>query len=222
MVILSNSRMMSLIYLVVLYIMYLEYREIKTGKRYKFDLKLIIKVGVIFITAIFIYSYLVESIPWFKENGFIGFEINNISDLFDSSNSQGRNEIWSQLSQVFEGFNIREKLIGGSITSDKAIVNGQLHDSHNTYLKLLFCTGYIGVILFCSLLIISIYYTNHIKDIEFKYTYIMLAITYMISGLSNSNIVFTQQTWIFMFYMGILVNKKNIDAKKLTYSNRIN
>lgn len=212
-IILSNSRVYTLIYLLIIYIFYMQNIEIKTGKKYNFNLKFISKIIIIIFIGLTMYSYATEYIPWFKENGFITFKFNNLSELFSPANTQGRSVIWEITLNKFKSNSIFKQFMGVDLISDGAILNGIFYDSHSNYVKILYSIGYIGIILFTCLIIVSINMLNNVS-IQIKYTFIMLLSMYLISSISVPNIINTNQSFLFFLYLGAITRSNNLKLKK--------
>ncbi|GIM33803.1 O-antigen ligase family protein [Paraclostridium bifermentans] len=209
---LSNSRMYLLLYFIVIYLILNENAEKKGRKTYRYDLKFFLKIGIIFICLIFLYSTITSKIPWFREQNLLGFKIEKFSDLFNESNSQGRNVIWSKVIHVFNSSSIIDKFTGVDLVSDRVLHNGSYYDSHNNYIKILFTTGYLGGITCLIILVDTMKKLNSLTDLKFKYTCLILLTVYVVSSISYPSIIYTQQSWIIFLYIGMLNN--NVQRSK--------
>lgn len=201
---LANSRIYIILYVILMVIFWMSRREKKYKKYFKINIKTIIILFGGLILSVNLLSYLTRS-TFFKEMGFIGFEFNNLEDLFNSSNTQGRDEIWEIVLEYFNNQSIANKLFGVDLITD-TMINSKGHNTHNNFLKIVFSIGYIGFITFITFIVQLIIRLNRVKNREVFYITLSLLLIYLINSISNNVIEFTQLTWIPMFYFGVAVS----------------
>lgn len=208
-ILLSNARVYLIVIIIELACSYVEYLETNNKiNKFKIDIKTI-AIGVIFVySGILMVSELGKT-ELFKSLNLISFDMNaKDGGLMSESNTQGRDVIWEGILNGISNEPVINKVLGIDYVSDKTM-NDKFADSHNTYLKILFSFGYLGCILFGILIFVSMMYVNREENKKLKFTYIMLLVSYIVSGISYSSIVFTQQSWIFFLYLGMIVRYKN-------------
>ncbi len=150
-------------------------------------------------------------------------------DFFSEENSQGRSVIWASIMFSYLDAPSKEKLLGFNLTHDSYIVKNTLnreYNSHNSFLFLLISVGLLGLFIFLFFIFLGIKQILYLCDIYPKlldlekiekseivlYLSICHLLIFIISSLTNSTIVFQQQTWFFMFFMGYCFNAKYIDS----------
>lgn len=202
-VLLSNARAYLIAYILLMLCSFIEQLEIrKIIRKFKINLATGIIAFFFVVSGIVLMSSL-SNTELFKSLHLISFDLNSKEGLYNGANTQGRNVIWKCVINQYEAQPTFNKVFGVDYVSDIE-VNPLKVDSHNNYIKILYSFGILGLLIFILLIIFSICKTNEEKDIKFKFTYIMLLISYLVSGFSVSNISYTQQSWIFFLYMGII------------------
>lgn len=198
----SNTRAAMLILVLVfgLWILYLHER--KTQKPVRINIKYVIGIALGLVVALFLVVR-VLSLPVFAQYHFISFNFNSLSDLFNTSNTQGRNIIWDSLLMNYRRAGWLKRAIGIDFISDSW--NGL--DAHNAYLKILFSTGYIGLAAFLGFLVFYIRRLNRLKDRSLFYFNLSILITFIVQSMTQSSIDFTQMTWVFLFFAGAAVSE---------------
>ncbi|MBS2097107.1 O-antigen ligase family protein [Carboxylicivirga linearis] len=149
-------------------------------------------------------------------------------ELFSGENTQGRNVIWLSVLDGFFKENGINKIVGTHLLQDEEYVykySKLSHNAHNGYLFVLVSTGVIGLLLFLIIIFIifdrlinlgqMMFDFNLLRKNEFSYKILFITIVHLfvfvITNLTNNSILFQQQTWFFMFFAGILYNKKVIN-----------
>ena len=213
-IILSNARAYLIILLVLFACVLLEFLENnRLIKSFKINI-ITIAMGVLLIfSSLYIVSFL-GTTELFKSLNLISFNMNDENGgLMSGSNTQGRDIIWDGVLKEVSKQPIKNKILGIDYASDNQL-NYLKVDAHNTYLKVLYSFGYLGCLLYGILIIVSIININNEFDKKLKYTFIMFFTMYLISGLSYSNIVHTQQTWIFFIYLGMITRYGKTSKEK--------
>ncbi|WP_416448241.1 hypothetical protein ACH3PA_13125 [Leeuwenhoekiella sp. A2] len=156
-------------------------------------------------------------------------------DAYDSANLQGRDKIWEALIRGYNDGSSLEQLFGTTLLKDVNIVSlysTDTHNSHNSFLFFLIAIGIVGLLLFFYLTYIFlkriIFYSKSFskknKSENLYKIYIILNLSlahtaiFLISSLTNSNILFQQQTWFFLFFTGYLFNSKFIHYVQASFS----
>lgn len=197
----TNCRM-ALMVILFIFILWLVFLKESINKiKLKINLKIVLLSLLIFLVSILIIS-LISSLPIFSKYNFIGINFNSFSDLFNSENTQGRNVIWTYILNKYFNSGLLEKLFGIDFVSDR----WNTFESHNSYIKILFSTGIIGLIIFICFIISYVKRLNRIDDRSLFYYNISILCTFLIQSISQSAIDFTQMTWIFLFFAGCSVS----------------
>ncbi|WP_143315765.1 O-antigen ligase family protein [Clostridium sp. HBUAS56017] len=211
-ILLSNSRLYLLAYLTIVYIYSRYVIEQRKNKVWNFKMKNFVTMLGVVVVGIFLFSALSNTALFSKFN-FISFNFTSIDDLFSGSNTQGRSQIWTIVLDYFNNQDMYHRLFGVDLVTD-SFINPNRNNAHNMYLKTLFSTGYLGLFIFILFLIILIYKLNKIKDRRVFYLTFSMVITFLLSGISDSSMEFSQLTWISFFYFGSAVSIFHIEKKE--------
>ena len=203
----SNTRIAMIILFSVLFIWILYIREEKKNITLKLNYKYIFYSTIGIVSALVIVSKLL-TLPIFEKYHFLSLNISSLSDAFSRENTQGRNDIWENIIKIYQDSSVFDKLFGIDFVSD--IWNG--YESHNTYLKILFSTGLVGLSAFVAFVIFYFVELNKIADRKIFYFNLSILLTFLVQGISQSAIDFTQMTWIFMFFIGHTITLTNCSA----------
>ena len=202
MILLANSRAAIIIYMVVLLVYFLFRRERVTKKRFEIRLKTIVLSALLVFTAL-VLTVAIISLPIFENMNFISFDLTN---LFSTSNLQGRDNVWKGIFAVFNEAGTLQKLFGVDYVSDVYVSPvGATFDSHNSYVKLLFSTGYVGLGLYLVFLIFYVKHLNRLNDRALFYFCLSSLGVFLLQSISQASIAFTQMTWIWMYFAGVSV-----------------
>ena len=197
----SNTRAALLIYCMIFGLWLLYRHERVTKKPIRINIKYMLFASVGLITAIYLIAMILSS-SVFSSYHFITFRFNKLSDLFNTSNTQGRNVIWKALFEKYNSAGIVQKAIGIDFVSDY----WNSFDAHNAYLKILFSTGFIGLLIFAGFIVYYVIRLNKLKDRSLFYYNVAILLTFMIQSMSQSSIDFTQMTWTFLYFAGCAVS----------------
>lgn len=198
----SNTRAALLILILVFGLWFLYQYEKNNHKPLKINLKYAVLIVISLVAALFIVVR-VLSLSVFDDYHFISFNFSTISDLLNTSNTQGRNVIWNNLLRNFREASWIQKLIGIDFVSD--YWNGL--DAHNAYLKILFSTGILGLLIFFGFVGTYIRRLNKLKDRSLFYFNLSILLTFMLQSISQSSIAYTQMTWVFLCFSGMAVTE---------------
>ena len=204
MIVLSNSRAAIIIFLMVLLLYALYKWEHITGKRLIVDTKLILGGGTA-VFAMLLLTVGILSLPIFDSRDFITFDLKN---LFSTSNLQGRDNVWAGILTKFNAANTFEKFFGIDFVSDVwTSLKEETFDSHNSYIKIMYSTGYVGLSLFVLFAILYIRRLNKVNDRSLSYFSLTCSAVFLLQSISQASIAFTQMTWIWMLFVGISVSE---------------
>jgi hypothetical protein len=170
----------------------------------------------------------------FTSYGFLTIDLND--DFYSDGNTQGRNIIWGALLIGYLSSSFTQQLFGLGLVADSKLVSMFSdigHNAHNSYFFILISIGAMGLVLFIlflqkifsKLATISKHYQllrnkNHSISIYCVLNLCLIHIfVFLITGLTNSTLMFQQQTWFFMFFSGYLFNK-NLHQKISVLKNR--
>lgn len=201
---LSNSRMLLVVYLFVFIFTALEslnYKKIRISRGIK-SLFLLVATVIGFV-----------GFNLFNATSSLGISL-EIGNVFSAANTQGRNGIWeSTLNNFYDG-SIKDILFGYYLNADFDLNTYLRNDVHNTYLKVLVNTGIVGFIayvLFCLRILglnIKLWLkSGNDKNEKFLLNSILLVfVFYLLCGMTQSNIMFTQSSWYAFYFAGLLFN----------------
>ncbi len=211
---LTNARVHILTGILV-FVIYFFRRQLFVNLSRKLIVAMPLFLGVTLLSLI-AYNQLVDS----REGNNLKVELTS-DDFFSESNSQGRSVIWATLLMDYAESNVAEKLLGKNLTEDYVIVNrwtGRDYGAHSTFFYLLIATGLVGVLLFVGIMVMffrCIIFLTKLQEIngdqllaKEKILFVTFShlLIFLISSLTNTSIVFQQQTWFFMFFAGYCYN----------------
>lgn len=206
-IILTNARIYYLISFMIV-IMYFLYK--KNKKIISFRTMSTLLLGTIIV--IFGISQL-SNLTFFREKNMIGLNYNSIEDLYDSSNTQGRNEVWNTLLFNFSKQDIITRTFGTSLDFYKEnSYNG--YTEHNTYVKVLLNTGYFGLIVFILFICSILLSIRKINDYKTEYLIFTLILIFLVSGISAPTILYVNTSWLPLFYAGLSISNSLLIEKK--------
>ena len=145
----------------------------------------------------------------FDQYSYIGIRFDKLSDLFDASNTQGRNVIWAELLNRIGESNLTSKLFGIDLVSDQVFVNGNTYGSHSLYVGLLFNVGIIGLLLFSlfeGMTLSSLSAVQKTGGGGYAFFVAALVTTFLLSGISVHTLQYTNTSWIPLFFVGAAVS----------------
>lgn len=209
-VVLSNTRA----YYIVLMVDLLLYAAMKADLRISIRTVFISALGI--IAALYFLNWLFST-GIFSNLNFIDFSFTNLSDLFDSSNTQGRNVIWETLLYRIDNASSFERLFGIDLVSDLVVVNGSAYGSHSLYMGMLYNTGICGLSLLFMFMIAVLNCLRKIQDKRFSYFAVAIGAQFLISGLSVHVLQYTGNSWIPFAVVGAMFSYsqlyKNFEPK---------
>ncbi|WP_192579140.1 O-antigen ligase family protein [Dyadobacter aurulentus] len=147
-------------------------------------------------------------------------------NVYNDANLQGRNQIWNVLISKYQAATTYDQLFGMGLNADATLTVGNLetnasHNAHNGYIFLLIATGFVGLSSFFVILwlfakrffLITDNYSTIIKERTTRivvhpvlYLFFVNTLIFLVASLTNSAIMFQQQTWFFLFFAGYLFN----------------
>lgn len=210
-----NSR---IFYLIVVFILYFHYLY-KKGKKI-FNLRHLILLFCLLILTITLISNL-NQIPLFRSRHFISLGYSSFGDLFNQSNMQGRNIIWNNLLSNFNQQPFFVRIFGAGLGFNYLYGIKELNE-HSLYIKLIINTGYFGLFIWLLFVLYLLKIIN--KTIERKNSFITLSllIIFLIQGISVPTILFTDSSWIPMFFFGCCISKysgrNTIQTREFSFS----
>ncbi len=193
----ANAR----IYYAIVVVLLLLFFWYKTNQTLRITFKKLLPIGISGVLVIVFLNNL-SAIPALKKYNLLGLEdVHSISDLFTRTNSQSRNEIWAAIITPFLEQPILTKLFGAHILFGPTV---STIDDHSMYLKVLVCTGFVGLLVFFTFLVyvyIACCNTSKAKP-ALAFTTAMLVSILGLAGYSTSVIAFTANTWLVFFAIG--------------------
>lgn len=220
-VFISNSRAYLFIYMMSIIVFFIEVLQSHNYLRKNVS-KAIKLLAPLYVMAIVgtIYFLLIKQSNLLADNHLLFFKFSNDYNIL-GYNLQGRNVVWHLLLVKFFNNSMINRITGIDLSSALVLVNKEYFDTHNIYLRILYSSGYIGLVLFILFIFIMIKRIyRYDGDIKIKYTCIYLTMCYILSGISADNLIYTQQSWFFFFFMGLIMNRTNksiIKAEETKY-----
>ncbi len=154
----------------------------------------------------------------FSKFGMIGFDI---SDPFSDSATQGRTHIWEAVLNYYYTLPIHEKIFGAGLASDMIAAKNfsdisqfETSRAHNSYLWMLVCIGWFGIISFfsfilCVFLEIKLKIKRNINVSRDTFLiFLSLLILFLVMSFSAEVIIRTQLTYFLFLYAGLCCNRK--------------
>lgn len=204
-ILLSNARMYYFITFIILGIIFIYNR--KPHIRVKFNPKLFLGITL----SITILLILMNSLNHILGDKLLLFDFKDTSDLMSGANTQGRNIIWERVYRYFNQQDFITRLFGVDLVSD---TRGGDHNAHSLYLKILFSIGYVGSILYIFFFILAIKHINSVKSNRLYYITACFTIIYLLSGISNAALEYSQLTWLPMFFIGTCVSESQCNFNR--------
>jgi hypothetical protein len=209
-ILMANSRMTLIVYAVILIGLVVEFFRYHDVKFSSFKRNLIIFYSLI----VFFGGYLFYVNRYISEDALV-IDMNS-EQIFSASNTQGRSEIWGSITDRFFEGKLLNILFGYSMMKDHEF-DVVLHaDSHNAWLKVMISCGLAGLFLYMLMLGLVVHklrlllrqYRDRRNDYFVLMTIALLLSFYLLSGISQSNLIFTQSSWYAFYFMGLLFNKR--------------
>lgn len=204
-VVLSNTRA----YYVILLVGLLLYVSMRVG--FRISPKMMVIAGLGMLIALYFLNWLFST-GVFSGLNFISFRFDSLSDLMDSSNTQGRNVIWSYLLDRINGATLPQRLFGIDLLSDQVFVNGASYGSHSLYVGLLYNVGLVGLALFVSFVSASFLCVCRLEDRRFGYFVIVLLMQLLVGGISVHVLQYTANSWICFAVLGVAVSASRANS----------
>lgn len=215
----ANSRMLMLVYLFVFVFLLLELLSLNQVK---------ISRGIKTAALIILLSFAAIALNLYNSmasaEGYLSISFDS-DTIWSQENTQGRQGIWeSILSHFFDG-SASEILFGMQLNADTGLNTYLKNDAHNTFLKVLVTTGISGLLSYLIFLthiaVKSFKFSravgNNLNGMFLSNTIIFVLAFFILSGITQSNIIYTQSSWYAFYFMGLLFNPivKSMQPKKI-------
>lgn len=202
---LSNARIAYLCTILILYIFYLYKKKAKSI----INFKTFIIIALFGLSTVYLLKLLSQT-EIFINNNFISIKFNSLSDLFNASNTQGRNVIWQLLLLKFNSSGFLTRIFGAGMDFNSNYGLSGLNE-HSTYIKVLLNTGYFGLLVFIIFILKTLLIIKKIKYRKLSFITVSVFIVYLIIGISVPTIMYTNCSWIPMFLIGMCISHYNSD-----------
>lgn len=212
-IVLCNARIVYLCTIIALFILYLYKKKYKKRLISLKNFTLILCLGIF---CIYFLRFLSQT-NLFITNKLISLNFNSLSELFNGSNTQGRNEIWTLLLNSFNKQSIVTKIFGTGMNFNYLYGYTGLNE-HSTYIKILLNTGYFGLTMFLTFVISAILNIRKEKNMKISYMTFTMLVIYLIVGFSIPTILYTNCSWIPMFFLGCCIT--NVSNREKMEENR--
>lgn len=204
----ANSRMLMVVYLFIFIFLLLELLSLNKVKISRGIKTAALAILLVFsIVAFNFYNAMASA------EGLLSISLEGDA-ILSQENTQGRNGIWeSILSHFFKG-SPSEVLFGMHLNADTGLNAYLKNDAHNTFLKVLVTTGITGLLIYLiSLMHISsktlkfrLAAENNSEYAFLSNTIIFVLALFILCGITQSNIIYTQSSWYAFYFMGLLFN----------------
>ncbi|MCQ2520935.1 MAG: O-antigen ligase family protein [Lachnospiraceae bacterium] len=202
--------------LVILYMV-----EKKKGKAIRLGWK---KVLIFLGVAAALFVSMIALLSNEKIAGALNFRTFDFSEgIFSETNTHSRGKVWPYIISQVNQADLPDKLFGQKWNGESTLLSEyrqatgeavfEIHDSHNMYIKLLFSTGYVGLVLFIVFWITIFVYYYRAENRKMYYVSFATALLFLMSGISISAIVLTQMSWFAFLYAGVIVSER-MEGKK--------
>lgn len=199
-ILLCNARIVYLCTFIIAVLFYQYKNKMKNIISIKSALLLTLSAFV----CIFLLKY-VSTFSLFASRGLISLSFDSLSDLMDSSNTQGRNEIWALLLTAFNQQDFVTRMFGAGLDFNDFYGLDEFNE-HSTYVKLILNTGYLGLILFLLFILKIIGVFNKIENKKISFYSVSIMLVFIIVGVSVPTILYTNCSWLPMFMAGVCVS----------------
>lgn len=207
-IVFSNTRAYYIIIGLSVFLYLCEKRGIEISIRF------VLILTIAFVALLFSLNYL-STMPLLKDMGFVAIRFDSISDLFNSSNTQGRNVIWSHLfERIAQGDSVSQ-LFGFDLVSDVTMINGGSYGSHSLYVGMLFNTGIVGLLCVVAFLIYIFVACRRNSDRRLSYFFLSILVMFAFNGVSVHVLQYTGNSWLPLIFFGIAVSMVKSQELKL-------
>lgn len=213
-IIIADARMYYIVWFILLSLFMLFLYEEKTQKE--------VKIGIFhlipFILGLFGALYFLNYLNNIYGEQYLLFEFEELTDLSDERNTQGRSLVWAEIYMKFAKQDFWTRFWGIDLITDVSVLLG--YNSHNLYLKLLYSIGYFGIATYLIFFIQTCITVRRTSNKYLKYVTISFLVIFYLGGISYITIESTQLSWIPMFLTGACVTNtlksppKNKNLKK--------
>ena len=198
-IIISNARIYY--FIILLYMLFAVCYSLEKKRN-----RVIIKINGKWIVVVFI-LIIVTALVMIWINSLIGGDyllLDTSNGLYSEANTQGRSVVWAEIISIFINQDSISQLFGIDLCSDISPSTG--FNSHNVFLKVLFSTGYVGLLFFVIFLIKSLKLINSLRNRRLFYIVLCFLLTFIIGGISYITIESTQASWLTMLFIGSSVS----------------
>ncbi len=196
---LSNARAYYFILPCLLLFRWMLYKKVRLGVRHA------AVVAIIIVAMLFVLRFL-GTTEFFQSMHFISFDFESFADLFNGSNTQGRDYLFAvQMGRVADS-SLMNQLFGNGFTGDVVLMNGALYAAHSLYIGTIFNLGYVGMALVVAIVLAAIIRARCISNQAIGYFAISLAVTLLVSGISFDVLQYTANTWTPFFVFGVVLS----------------
>ncbi|WP_459573927.1 hypothetical protein [Cupriavidus sp. 8B] len=179
-----------------------------------------LRVALIGLIACFgTYVFFTTIMQFTPLSGYLGFDI---ADGFSAKNSQGRADIWQALWDGYCNASLDQQIFGAGLDADQRFTAEFSEEffggknSHSSPLYLLTCTGAIGLALHIWVVFIIIKRAarglQQNIDNRIEQLFFMLAMIYIISGITTEAVIRPQMMIPFWFLAGAVVRRSQMQT----------
>ncbi|MFC4597458.1 hypothetical protein [Cohnella hongkongensis] len=209
-ILMANSRMLLIVYAVILIGTIVEYFRYKERTFSSWKRNAIVVYSLLLIVA----GYALY-VNFYLPKGALVIEVQS-GEIFSASNTQGRSEIWSSIAANYFKGDLLNLAFGYSINKDHEFDTVLHADAHNAWLKVMVSCGLVGLFVYMAAIGMAIGRLRGLlrdrlrqkSDYFVLMTALLVLLSYLFSGISQSNIIFTQSSWYAFYFMGLIFNPK--------------
>ena len=124
-------------------------------------------------------------------------------NTFSMKNIQDRYDIWNNIVNEYHNASVVQKLFGTGLGANLSV--------YSQYIKLLYVTGLVGVVLLILIVVSIIYKALLVGDRKTYYITIILMLTFFAIGSIVNGMEFTQMSWFVMMYVGMTTSSIHVE-----------
>lgn len=125
--------------------------------------------------------------------------------FLDNSNMYSRYAEWHKIMGIYERQELLAKLSGISMGAEISI--------QSLYLKILYATGYVGLVLAVVLIISVMYYVVKVNDRKVFYLAVIMAVLLLGTGVTVNSMEATQMSWFPFLFAGMVISSVRVEIQ---------
>lgn len=127
--------------------------------------------------------------------------------LLDNSNMYIRYVDWQKIMEICSSQGIAAKLFGIDMGSEISI--------QSLYIKILYATGYTGLLLAALLIVSVMYYVAKVDDRKVFYLAVIMVVLLLGTGVTVNSMEATQMSWFPFLFAGMVISSVQVEEEKM-------